>query len=747
MTAPARTLTMTIDPTQIQDPSQIPPPGSQFTGQSAQGLVDVYSGTLSGDLDAQPSAKELLGAAPDTGGLTNADYIYKQVSALYGSVDLPGFQSPSGNNVKSIVFVSGSTQGGYGAFHLESGSQADFDRIVVDSLNSSGSYSAGSGLGASIVPAHIKVPHLFPKFRGAADLLEVVHSGDPKLKTAKPAAIQEALMMAAQSTLALKMAIERRDRSAVPPKASLDGKPKHGHAEPARQLVQANQELLGLVAAATNAAGGRLYLSTALFAAEIIESFQLLTGKADAGRTDGEAVSRVLAFKLAPEIMLIPGFNSAITQQWWKDGHPDFVNDNSQNDQSTDGNAAGVMFLEFLTDFLGVPVDQIIQHMPATGAGGAPLGQTYVALLKDFPQLVSVAGNTGVSAFQKMISLLRQNTQNPDGSLNLPADGNPFPSMPSSKQGGLFAGKTSNPGSLAQDAQAALGLQSQLDQQFASLKATLQQIQADVSARPAPPALTARDRWWAAVGTGSAAALGYRPPLPASIVASLDRRVAPFRAPQYDQTLQDEFWKHVYNELPGTGPSTNRLQVITGTNQAPVAVQITGTITETKHEPDGDLHISFQPDDPNFPTNQGAGAGEAPLEVEIIYAGPVTQPDAKVAKGSYKNPFDISHLGSGTRIQAAGPLIFDRAHGKPASDGKNVEIGLEIHPLVGMTMLSRNSRPTPSVNPPVSPTPPSPSGQTSADLASAQGQADTLGQTLGSLSALLQKMKGEAPTR
>src|SRR5260370_15230875 len=97
MSTPARTLAMTIDPTSIQDPSQIPPPGSPFAGQSVQGLVDVYSGTLAGDVDAQPAAKELLGTAPDTGGLVNADYIYKQVSALYGGVDLPDLQSPSGN--------------------------------------------------------------------------------------------------------------------------------------------------------------------------------------------------------------------------------------------------------------------------------------------------------------------------------------------------------------------------------------------------------------------------------------------------------------------------------------------------------------------------------------------------------------------------------------------------------------------------------------------------------------------------
>src|SRR5215471_8665880 len=147
-----KTVTHTIDPTQIQNPSEIPPQGSQSLGSSSQGLVDVYFGTLAGDIDAHPSAKELLGTAPDTGSLSNADYIYKQVSAVYGGVDLPSFQSPSGNSVKSLVFVSGSSQGGYGAFHIEGTSQADFDRIVVDSLNVSGSYSPGSGLGTAMAP-------------------------------------------------------------------------------------------------------------------------------------------------------------------------------------------------------------------------------------------------------------------------------------------------------------------------------------------------------------------------------------------------------------------------------------------------------------------------------------------------------------------------------------------------------------------------------------------------------------------
>jgi len=721
----------TVDPTRIQSPSQIPLPGARFAGPSAQRLVDVYHGTLLGDTDARPAAKELLGTAPSTEGQANADYIYNQVSALYGGAHLPSFRSPSGNSVKSLVFVSGSSQGGYGAFHL-AGTQADFDRIVVDSLNLLGSYSAGSGLGTAMASVTAEVPHLFPMYRGIGDLHGIVHVGDLRLEAATPATIREALALAAQSTSALRMAVEARNTAAVPPATSshITHLSTRDDVPEARRLIHANQDILGLIGAAARAIAGRRHLSTALFAAEIVESFQMLTGKADPGKTDGEAVSRIVAFKLAPEIALIPGFNSAVTQQWWLDGQPDFVNVNSESDQSVDGNAAGVMFLEFLTDYLGVPIDRIFHHMPSTR--GAPLGETYVGLLKEYPEIAQVAGRDGVSAFRKMVSLLQQNTQTPDGSLNLPADGNPFPSMPGAKQGGLFAVKTPSSSSLAQDARAALGLQSELDQQLASLKAALQRIQGDVSGGATPGAVRAGADGTAVVA-GSEAAIGYGPPLVASLVASLEQRVAPYRTPHHDQTLQEEFWPHVYNELPGTGPHTDRLQVITGTNRSPLAVQITGTITQTRQEPDGDLQISFQPDDANFPTNQGAG--EPPLELEIIYASPVTQSGAKQAETGYTNPFDISQLAPGTRIQATGPLVFNRAYGKPASDGKNVETGLQIHPLGGMTVLSGGSV-----------SPPSPSAsQLPNDLISAIGQVGTLSQTLGSLKSLLQRMKGGAP--
>jgi hypothetical protein len=77
---------ITTDPRRLPSASEIPPSGSELQGSSAQGIVEVYSGTLAGDVDAQPAAKELLMAAPDTEGLTNAEYVYNRLSALYGGV-------------------------------------------------------------------------------------------------------------------------------------------------------------------------------------------------------------------------------------------------------------------------------------------------------------------------------------------------------------------------------------------------------------------------------------------------------------------------------------------------------------------------------------------------------------------------------------------------------------------------------------------------------------------------------------
>ena len=257
-----------------------------------------------------------------------------------------------------------------GAFHIL-GTQSDFDRIIVDGLNSSGNYSSHCGLGTAIAPQAVSLPCLFP-----------LHPG------------------------------ERGTRGAI--------------------LLRGNAP-----------ATGRPFLSTALFAAEAVESFETLTGKANPGQTDGEAVGRVLAFRLAPEVGLVSGFRGGVAQQWWSDGQPDFVNDNSQTDQSTDGNGAGVMLLLYLTDFLGIRVDQILAATPTTN--GAPLGQTYVALLGSHPELAQVAGLDGPSAFQSMVTLLEQNATNPGGSLNPPADANPLPTIQGAKQGGLFTLQAATP--------------------------------------------------------------------------------------------------------------------------------------------------------------------------------------------------------------------------------------------------------------------------------------------------------------
>ena len=120
----------------------------------------------------------------------------------------------------------------------------------------------------------------------------------------------------------------------------------------------------------------------------------------------------------------------------------------------------------------------------------------------------------------------------------------------------------------------------------------------------------------------------------------------------------------------------------------------------------------------------------------------MTQADARGAETGYKNPFDISQLASGTRIQAAGPLIYDRGHGVVDATG-NVQYGLEIHPLTGMTVLTTGAAP-PLPPPPVPPAGGA-AGQLSSDLDSALGQAGTLGQTLQNLTSLIQKMKGETP--
>ena len=445
----------TVDPARISNASEIPPAHAKHLNRSLRGWVDVYCGTLPGDTDAPPAANELLAIGPNTSGLSNADYVYSQLAALYRTT-LPTLASPSGSDVKALVFVSGSRAGAYGAFHFpndETHSQSavlDLDRIVVDSVESSGSYAQDSGLFTSASHARLTAhthafrsgtgPHSLQVLRSGTgphslELFDVIDADDPRLKKASSQQIRNTHVIVAQSIRALKAALEAKSLSAKPEEYAQ--RPELSDTELVGELIAANRALLGLLGRVSEAIGVRQYLSTALFAAELAESFEQLRKTAAPGKTDGEAVSRVVACKLAPEISLIPGFSSAVAQRWWQDGYKDYVNRNFAKDTDVDANGAGVMFLLFLTDYLGVPLAELIRHMPPEG--GAPLGDTYVRLLADYPHLGSIAGKDGTAAFAKMIALLREHVMAPDGTLNLPADGNPFTYMPGAQQGGLFA--------------------------------------------------------------------------------------------------------------------------------------------------------------------------------------------------------------------------------------------------------------------------------------------------------------------
>ena len=195
------------------------------------------------------------------------------------------------------------------------------------------------------------------------------------------------------------------------------------------------------------ASGASGYLAPALFAAELTESYEAFWNDAHpnrtanggwaCGNTNGEALSRLMAFLIGSQVNSpidqVSGFNNGVSQYWWSKGHPDYVNDNSMTDQSTRGNGCGVMFLRFLNSYLGIPVKQIWQ------AGSDTLGDTYASLAQQNPaaakKVAALAGGgskgmTGQSAFKAMVNLLTKYAQNSKGQLVLPANGDPYASMP-----------------------------------------------------------------------------------------------------------------------------------------------------------------------------------------------------------------------------------------------------------------------------------------------------------------------------
>ncbi len=141
--------------------------------------------------------------------------------------------------------------------------------------------------------------------------------------------------------------------------------------------------------------------------AEIVEVFEAAVNNGwDCAVTNGESLSRVLAFERHPEIAA--EFDPT-EQDWWAQGHRDYVNDNSAGDTDQIASGCGDLFLYYLHSQL------TFDWTTVCGAGGASLGATYQALTGYDPQ----------QGFNDFVAALTTIVQG--GTLALPASGNPFP--------------------------------------------------------------------------------------------------------------------------------------------------------------------------------------------------------------------------------------------------------------------------------------------------------------------------------
>lgn len=148
-------------------------------------------------------------------------------------------------------------------------------------------------------------------------------------------------------------------------------------------------------------------LAPGFLTAEIVEVFEAAINNGwDCGFTNGESLSRVLAFDRHPEIA--SDFNPT-EQDWWGSGHADYVNDNSAGDTDQVANGCGDLFLYYLHSQLTFDWGAI------STTGGQTLGACYQALTGYDPQ-------QGFSDFINALSTIDQG-----GTLALPASGNPFP--------------------------------------------------------------------------------------------------------------------------------------------------------------------------------------------------------------------------------------------------------------------------------------------------------------------------------
>jgi hypothetical protein len=149
-------------------------------------------------------------------------------------------------------------------------------------------------------------------------------------------------------------------------------------------------------------------LASGFFVAELVEVFEAaLNNGWDCGQTNGEGLSRVLAGERNPNL---GGLFVQTEQAWWADGRADYTSDNSADDTNADANGCATLYLYYLHAQLGYDWAAIV-------AAGAPtLAQTYTKL----------SGRDGASGFADFLSRLATLDAG-DGTLNVPASGNPFP--------------------------------------------------------------------------------------------------------------------------------------------------------------------------------------------------------------------------------------------------------------------------------------------------------------------------------
>jgi hypothetical protein len=146
-----------------------------------------------------------------------------------------------------------------------------------------------------------------------------------------------------------------------------------------------------------------------LLVAEVVEVFEAYAGGWDCGHTNGEGLSRALAQVVRPAQLLVN--LDGDVQGWWNGGHPvDYVNDNSATDENQQANACGTLFLFYLRSQLAFSWQQVV------AAGASTLGETYQQL----------TGKPGSQGFQDLVTAL-QPLQQPDGTLDIPPSGDPFP--------------------------------------------------------------------------------------------------------------------------------------------------------------------------------------------------------------------------------------------------------------------------------------------------------------------------------